>query len=102
MVMRLDFSRTFDIIFHAIHICKLRKYGLDKLTIRGLENCLGHNAERVVGSGLKSQLVAGTTVFQSSVSFSIFIDSLDDETKSIFSKFVDSTKLKGRVVQLTC
>lgn len=84
MAMYLDFSRTFGIIFHLINICKLRKYDLGKFTIRGLENWLAHNAERVVGSGLKSHLVAGNTVLQSSVLLSIFISSLDDETKSIF------------------
>lgn len=67
-----------------------------------LENWLDHNTGRVVEHGLKGQLVAGSTVLQSSVLFSIFVDSLDDEIKSIFSKSVDSTKLKGRVVQLTC
>lgn len=38
MVMYLDFSRTFDIIFHPIHIYKLTECGLDKLTTRKLEN----------------------------------------------------------------
>lgn len=89
MVMYLDFSRAFNIIVHLIHICKFRKYGLDKLCIRRRKNWLGHYAERVVGSGLKAQLVAGNTVLQSLVLLSIFIDSLDDETKCIFSKFVD-------------
>lgn len=59
--MYLDFSRAFNIIVHLIHICKFRKYGLDKLPIRGLKNWLGRYAEGVVGSGLKAQLLAGNS-----------------------------------------
>lgn len=95
MVMYLDFSRTFDIIFHPIHICKLTEYGLDKLMIRELENWRGHDAERVVGSGLKAQLVAGHTVLQSLVLFGIFVESLDDETKIYLQQICGQYKTEG-------
>lgn len=33
-VLYLDFSKTFDILFHSILVMKLGKYGIDEQTVR--------------------------------------------------------------------
>ena len=37
----LDFSTAFEIISHSTFTHKLRKYGMNKLAVRCIENCLG-------------------------------------------------------------
>ena len=53
-VVYLDFSKTFDNVFHNILLGKLRKYGLNQWTVRWMENGLNGRAKRVVISGAES------------------------------------------------
>ena len=54
-VIYLDFSEAFDIVSHNILVKKLLKYGLDKQTVRWIENWLNGCAQSVIISGTKSR-----------------------------------------------
>ncbi|KAK4825167.1 hypothetical protein QYF61_024556 [Mycteria americana] len=52
-VVYLDFSKAFNTVCYKILIEKLMKYGLDKWTVRWIENWLNCWAQKVVISGMK-------------------------------------------------
>jgi len=47
-VVYLDFSKAFNTASHNILLGKLRKYGLDKCSVRWIENCLNGRTHRAV------------------------------------------------------
>ncbi|PKU40953.1 rna-directed dna polymerase from mobile element jockey- hypothetical protein [Limosa lapponica baueri] len=53
-VVYLDFSKAFDTVSHSILIAKLRKCGLDKWTVKWIENWLKDRAQRVMIRGTES------------------------------------------------
>jgi len=46
-VVYLNFSKAFDTVSHNILLGKLRKYGLDELTVKWTENCLNGRTQSV-------------------------------------------------------
>ena len=61
-IVDLDFSKAFDTVSHKIITDKLLVYGLDKQTVRWIENWLNGQAQRVVISGTKSRWRPVTSV----------------------------------------
>ena len=53
-VIYLDFSKAFDTVYHNILLGKLRKYGLDKWSVKRIEKWLNGRTQRVVISGAES------------------------------------------------
>ena len=53
-VVYLNFSKAFDTVSHNILLGKLRKCGLDKRTVRWMENWLNGKAQSVVIRGAES------------------------------------------------
>jgi len=53
-VVQLNFSTAFDTVSHNILLGKLRKCGLDKRTVRWMENWLNGKAQSVVIRGAES------------------------------------------------
>ncbi|KAK4825859.1 LOW QUALITY PROTEIN: hypothetical protein QYF61_003133, partial [Mycteria americana] len=92
-IVYLDLA--FDAISHKILIENLLMYGLDKQTVKWIENRLNGQAQRVVISSTKSSwrpvtrgILQGSIL--SPVLFKIFINDVDDG-----SQFADDTKLGG-------
>ena len=53
-VVYLDFSKTFDTVFHSILLQKVTACGLDRYTLGWVRNWLEDRARRVVVNGVKS------------------------------------------------
>ena len=45
-VVFIDLKRTFDTIYHNILLRKLRRYGVDRISIKWFESCLLHRSQR--------------------------------------------------------
>ena len=53
-VVRPDFSKAFDTIFHSILTAKLRKCGLDDWVVRWTVNCLEEKSQSTAVNGTES------------------------------------------------
>lgn len=90
-------------ISHSIFIDKLMKYGLDKWTVRWIDNYPNCQTQSVVISSTKSSWnpvpsgvhlgwIMGPKLFNIIIS-----DLLDDESECPLEKYVDDPKLRGVV-----
>ena len=53
-VVYFDFCKSFQTAIHSILVMKSRKCGIDKWTVRWIENCLTGRDKKVVISGVGS------------------------------------------------
>ncbi|KAK4815339.1 LOW QUALITY PROTEIN: hypothetical protein QYF61_000171, partial [Mycteria americana] len=92
----LDFSKAFEAVCHKILIEKLMKNGLDKQTVRFIENQLNGQAQRVVISGTKSRWRPASNIgsILGPILPNIFIISYTG-AECTLSKFAANTKLGG-------
>jgi len=101
-IIYLDFSKAFDKVPHKRLAIKLEAHGIGGEVLAWIRSWLNGRKQRVVLHGEKSNwsdVCSG--VPQGSVLgpllFTVFINDLDDDIKSLIKKFADDTKLMGRV-----
>ena len=97
-IIYLDFRKAFDSVPHKRLILKLQSYGISGKLLYWIENFLTERTQRVrINDKLSSKTKVLSGIPQSSILgpilFTIFINDLPDEVKSICKIFADDTKI---------